>query len=157
MRSLGHECQDLLSPCNGMHVVYSLIWKTFFLGNGVRTHVYSKGKIPSTRGIEEGRTGDTASCTTASPTHYWLSCLPPPPFPPVWFQFEWPWFSLEVTESWESQNLCSRCVEKFHEAAQVFMIDYVKMTVKKSFIANVDHLSICCSCSSLSCFAANKK
>ena len=49
---LGHECQDLLSPCNGMHVctdwtsVCTLIRK--FWGNGVRTHVNSKGKIPST-------------------------------------------------------------------------------------------------------------
>ena len=48
---LGHERQDLLSPCDGMHVytdktsVYTLIPKSF-LGNGVRTHVNSKGKIP---------------------------------------------------------------------------------------------------------------
>ena len=48
---LGQECQDLLSPCNGIHVctdetsVYSLIRKTFG-GSGVRTHVNSKGKDP---------------------------------------------------------------------------------------------------------------
>ena len=48
---LGHEGQDLLSPCKEMHVctdyssVYSRIQK-FFLGNGVRTHVNSKGKSP---------------------------------------------------------------------------------------------------------------
>ena len=29
-----------------------------FLGNGVRTHVNSKGKIPSTRGSEDGQTCD---------------------------------------------------------------------------------------------------
>ena len=55
---LGCECQDLLSPCDGMHVctdlisVYTLIRK--LLGNGVRTHVNSKGKIPFTGGSNEG-------------------------------------------------------------------------------------------------------
>ena len=50
---LGHERQDLLSPCDGMHVctdktsVYTLIRKISGW-NGVRTHVNSKGKIPST-------------------------------------------------------------------------------------------------------------
>ena len=44
---LGHECQDLLSPCDGMHVctdlgVYS--HPKEFLG----THVNCKGKIHST-------------------------------------------------------------------------------------------------------------
>ena len=40
------------------------------LGNGVRTHVNSKGKIPSTGGSEEDRTCDTASRRTTRPTHY---------------------------------------------------------------------------------------
>ena len=44
-----------------------------FWGNGVRTHVNSKGKIPSTRGSEEGQTCNSASCRTVSPTNYWLS------------------------------------------------------------------------------------
>ena len=42
-------------------------------GNGVRTHVNSKGKIPATGkkiSSEEDQTHDTASRTTASPTHY---------------------------------------------------------------------------------------
>ena len=46
------------------------------LGNGIRTHVNSKGKIPSTRNnfsSEEDRTQDAASSRTASPTHYPLS------------------------------------------------------------------------------------
>ena len=43
------------------------------LGNGVRTHVNSKGKIPSTRDSEEGGTHDAASCRTMNPTHYKLS------------------------------------------------------------------------------------
>ena len=47
------------------------------LGNGVRTHVNSNGKIPSTGGSEEGRTPDAASRRTASPTHYWLSYSDP--------------------------------------------------------------------------------
>ena len=52
---LGHEHQDLLSPCDGMHVcrldlgLYS--HPKDFSGNGVRTHVNSKGKIPSTRKV----------------------------------------------------------------------------------------------------------
>ena len=44
-----------------------------FWGNGVRTHVNSKGKIPSTGGSEEDGTRDAASGSTASPTHYRLS------------------------------------------------------------------------------------
>ena len=43
------------------------------LGNGVRTHVNSKGKILSTGGTEEGRILDFASCRTASPAEYRLS------------------------------------------------------------------------------------
>ena len=71
---LGHECQDLLSPCHGMHVRRLDLGlyphpKEVFLGNGVRTHVYSKGKIPSTRIPEEDRTHDAASGRAASPTH----------------------------------------------------------------------------------------
>ena len=63
---LGHECQDLLNLCNGMHVctdytlVYTLIWKRF-LRNGVRTHVNSKGKIPST-GKNLPRGGSNPQC-----------------------------------------------------------------------------------------------
>ena len=43
-----------------------------FLGNGVRTHVNSKGKIPSTEKFsqEEDQTHDAASHWTVSPTHY---------------------------------------------------------------------------------------
>ena len=48
-----------------------------FWGNGVRIHVNSKGKIPSTGRSEECRTYDTASHRTVSPTHYQLSCSDP--------------------------------------------------------------------------------
>ena len=48
-----------------------------FLGNGVRTHVNSKGKIPSTRSSAEDWTHDTASYRTASSTHLWRSCSGP--------------------------------------------------------------------------------
>ena len=44
-----------------------------FWGSGVRTHVNSKGKYPSTGGSEEVQTRDAASRRTASPTHYRLS------------------------------------------------------------------------------------
>ena len=40
------------------------------LGNGVRTHVNSEGKLHSAGGSEEGRTCDAASRRTESPTHY---------------------------------------------------------------------------------------
>ena len=49
-----HECQDLLSPRDGIHM-YAQTGPPFILspervqGNGVRTHVNSKQKIPSTR------------------------------------------------------------------------------------------------------------
>ena len=43
------------------------------IGNGVRPHVNSKGKVPSTKGSEEGLPHDAASRSTASPTHYSLS------------------------------------------------------------------------------------
>ena len=50
---LGHKYQDLLRQFDEMHgctdwtLVCALIGK-FFLGNGVRTHVNSKRKIPTT-------------------------------------------------------------------------------------------------------------
>ena len=54
------------------------------LEKGARTYVNSKGKIPSTRGSEEGWTCAAASCRIASPTLYRLSYSRPctPPFPP---------------------------------------------------------------------------
>ena len=51
-------------------------------GNGVRTYVNSKGKIPSTRSTEEDWTNDAASCRTANPTHYLLNY--PGPHPHIW-------------------------------------------------------------------------
>ena len=54
--------------------------KESFSGSGVRTHANSKGKIPSTRGSEEGWTRDAASRRTASPT------LPTEQFQP-WLPF----------------------------------------------------------------------
>ena len=67
---LGHESQDFLSLYNGMHVcMFSVLAYTFSqknLGNGVRTHVNYKGKIPSTRGGS-----NLQHCI--SPTHYRLS------------------------------------------------------------------------------------
>ena len=49
---LGHECQDLFSLCDGMHCVLRLDLGLYsnpkeFWGNGVRTHVDPKVKIPS--------------------------------------------------------------------------------------------------------------
>ena len=44
-----------------------------FGANGVRVYHNSEGKIPSTDSSVEDWTHDTASCITASPTHYRLS------------------------------------------------------------------------------------
>ena len=44
-----------------------------FGGNGVRTHVKSKGKVPSTRGSEEDQTRAAASHRTERLTDYQLS------------------------------------------------------------------------------------
>ena len=77
---LGHECRDLLSRCNGMHAQTRsqfILSSKRVLGNGVRNHVNSKTKIPSTRGSKEVRTHDTASGRTVSPTHYQLSYCGP--------------------------------------------------------------------------------
>ena len=57
--------------CTDCTSAYTLIQKS--LGNGVNTHGNSKGKIPSTGGSGEGRTLDTLSRRTTSPTHYGLS------------------------------------------------------------------------------------
>ena len=51
---LGHERQVLLSPCDGMHgcthrLDIGLYSHPKILGNGVRTIVNSKGKIPSVK------------------------------------------------------------------------------------------------------------
>ena len=69
---LGHERQDLLSPCDEMHVctdwtsVYALIRRSFW-GNGVWTHVNSKGKIPSTGKCPQRRI-EPATLWTANPS-----------------------------------------------------------------------------------------
>ena len=50
---VGHECQDLFSPCDGTRVCVHRLDLGFyshpkeFVENGVRTHVNSKGKVPS--------------------------------------------------------------------------------------------------------------
>ena len=68
---LGHERQDLLSPCDEMHVctdwtsVHTLIRKSFG-GIGVWTHVNSKGKIPSPEKCPQRRI-EPATLWTVSP------------------------------------------------------------------------------------------
>ena len=49
------------------------------LRNGVRSHVNSKGKFPSTGGSEGGPTHKAASRRTARPTFYLLSYSGPAP------------------------------------------------------------------------------
>ena len=50
---LGHECQDLLSPSDGMHArqdwtLVALSSKRVFRGNGIIIHGNYKGRFPST-------------------------------------------------------------------------------------------------------------
>ena len=64
---LGHERQALLSPRDGTHVCTDLglyFHPKEFLGSGVGTHVYSKGKILSIGGIEEDRTREPNTLPT---------------------------------------------------------------------------------------------
>ena len=79
---LGHGCQDLLSPCDGMHVctdktlVFTLI-RRVFLEMESEPMVNFQGNPPppppSTWSSEEDRTHNAALRRTASPTHNWLS------------------------------------------------------------------------------------
>ena len=74
---LGHERQDLLSPCDAMHVytdqtsVYTLIRKSF---EGLESEPMltprGKSPLPEIFSPEEDRTHDAASSRTASPTHF---------------------------------------------------------------------------------------
>ena len=73
-----------------------------FLGNGVRTHVNSKGKIPYTGCSAEDRTYDAASCRTASPTHYRLSYSGPRP-PSNLHSVRWHECSPVAVPSWRRQ------------------------------------------------------
>ena len=54
---LGHECQDLLSSCDENSCAHRLDLGLYshpkeFWWNGIRTHINSKGKIPSTGRLE---------------------------------------------------------------------------------------------------------
>ena len=72
---LGHECQDLLSPCDRMHVctdytsIYALIQKSF---GGMESEPMltpmEKSPPPEKFSSQEDRTHNAASSRTASPT-----------------------------------------------------------------------------------------
>ena len=74
---LGHECQDLWSPCDGMHVsidhtsVYTLLQKSF-AGMESEPMLTPSENSPLLEQFfsEEDRTQDTASSRTASLTRY---------------------------------------------------------------------------------------
>ena len=78
---LGHERQDLLSQCDEMHVctdqtlVYTLIQRSFW-GNGVWTHVNSKGKIPSTGKCPQRRIEPATLWTVSPSTTNWAILAP---------------------------------------------------------------------------------
>ena len=80
----GHECQDVLSPCDGFMRRPRFTLSSERLGvNGVRTHFNSVENISSIGRLrrESSRTRDAGSCRIASPTYGWLSysalLLPP--------------------------------------------------------------------------------
>ena len=77
---LGHECQDLLSPCDGMHVctdktsVYTFIRKSLEgMESQPKLNPREKSPLPEKFSPEEDQTHDAASSRTASPTHNQLS------------------------------------------------------------------------------------
>ena len=69
---VGHECQDLLSPCNGMHVctdytsVYTLIQKSFG-GMESEPMLTPREKLPSTGSSEEDCTLLSTSSSRSKP------------------------------------------------------------------------------------------
>ena len=83
---LGHEHQDLMSLCDGMHVctdltpVYTFIRKSFW---GMETEPMltprEKSPLPEKISPEEDRTHNAASSRTASPTHYQRTIPAPKP------------------------------------------------------------------------------
>ena len=87
---LGHECQDLLSPCNAMHVctdytsVYTLIRKSFW-GMELEPTLTPRGKktlYQKKFSSEEDRNSDAASSRAESPTHYQRAITDTPSPPP---------------------------------------------------------------------------
>ena len=74
---LGHEYQDLwvhaMECMRAQTRPWFILSSKKFWGNGVRNHVNSKEKIPSTGSSEVGQILNSASCKTANPTHYPLS------------------------------------------------------------------------------------
>ena len=124
---LGHKCQDLLSPCDGMHVCTELDLGLYsypkeFWGNGVRTHVpmltpreksppphfVLKGGWEPQRCIKQGSQPDTL------PTSY---SAPPPPPPPRRYinvtgtmQRNCPRFCCRFRLNAAASSACGRCV-----------------------------------------------
>ena len=73
---LGHECQDLWSPCDGMHMctdqtsLYTLARKSLGEWNQNMLTPTEKSLAQEKFSSEEDRTHDAASSRTASPTRY---------------------------------------------------------------------------------------
>ena len=72
----GHECQDLLSPCDGMHVcteytpVYNLIRKSFWRMESEPMLTPRENSLYRNFSSHENRTHDAASSRTACAAHY---------------------------------------------------------------------------------------
>ena len=88
---LGHECQDLLSPCDGMHVctdktsVYTFIRKSLGgMESQPKLNPRGKSPLPEKFFSEEDRTHDAASSRTAQHTTNWA--IPAPLSVLVWFR-----------------------------------------------------------------------
>ena len=87
-----------------------------FLGNGVRIPVNSKGKLPSTGGLEEGWTHGTATRGTVGPTHYWLSYSG--------LQTQWGWFTL-----WDIKTRSSSG-DKTGSTMKKYRVEHNRMSVR---------------------------
>ena len=81
---LEHERQDLLSPCDGMHMcrdwtsVYTHIRKSFWeMESEPMLTPSEKSPLSEKFSPEEDQTHNTVSSRTASPTHYQRAILAP--------------------------------------------------------------------------------
>ena len=83
---LGHDCQDLLSPCDGMHVctdknsIYTLIWKS--LREWTQNSSELQGKNSLYQRLRGGSNPRSCNTQGSQPNTPPTELLPPPPPPP---------------------------------------------------------------------------
>ena len=157
---LGHERQDLLSPCHGMHVctdetlVYTLIRKR--MESDPMLTPREKLPLPEKSSSEEDRIHNTASCRTASPTHSQLSYSGPPPSSadsdvnydsedPVWdfvssTHFTSNWLQLAL---WHENSCGSRSMPESH-TSWFIQIAFLFCAILAQGVNQCRSLYVCC-------------